>query len=137
VCHSAALLGQGDLAHAFRGLEHAAADRLDVVLAAIILDHVGDGLGHRLSGHDVAGENLGELCLVFRLQQRVDGTCGAANAFLGAKTVNGLPFAFKRRNQPRSLDRSDERSVILGVDRVLNYVLFSYIAAPPTFGLAP
>src|SRR5438876_5713969 len=52
--------------------QRAAADRLDLMRAAIGLGHLGDVGGHGLCGDDVAGENPGQAILVLGLEQRLD-----------------------------------------------------------------
>ena len=106
------------------GLQRAATDSLNRVAATVIGDHLGNGGRHGFGRHDVAGQHLGQLFLVLRLQQRVDGA--------GRQGIEGgidrsedreRTGAGQGLDQAGSLDGSDQRRVILGVDGILDNVL--------------
>ncbi len=90
-------------------------------------------LGGVGAGDDVAGQDLRQVCLVFRLDQRIDSPGGqlGEGLIVGGEDGKGA-FAVERINQSCSLDRGNERRVILGVDGVFDDGFVGYMAAPPT-----
>ncbi len=78
-------------------------------------------LGGVGAGDDVAGQDLRQVCLVFRVDQRIDSPGGqlGEGLIVGGEDGKGA-FAVERINQSGSLDRGNERRVILGVDGVFD-----------------
>ena len=103
--------------------QHAAADGLDLVGAAIFLDHFLDNRSRRVGRDDVAGQDLDELSLVLRLEQIVDRALRQFGEGLIGRRENGeRPLPFQRLDEAGGLDRRDKRRVVLGVDGVLDDV---------------
>ncbi len=57
------------------GLQGAASQDRNRVLAAVVLDHALHRFGHHGLADDVEGQDIGQGVLVFRLHQRVNGAC--------------------------------------------------------------
>jgi hypothetical protein len=76
--------------------------------------HRGDLLGGDPARNDVVGEDLVEHCLVFRLDEILNGPCGQlCKRFIRRRKDSEWPFARKGVDQPARLDGGDERGVIL------------------------
>ena len=122
--YPALFIGQDDgLAHG-RGLERAAADGLENGGAVAGLHGFPDVFAGHFAGDHVVRQNLPERVLVFRLERRVN----RASWELGESSIrwrkNGeRAGALQRFNEPRGLDRGDQRRVIRGIDGVGDDVL--------------
>ena len=102
--HAALGVGQHDLAALGAGGQRVAGNGLDGMLAAILIDHAHQRRGIHLGRHDVVGQDLGELGLVLRLEQGLDGSRrqGSNAALVGANTVNG-PAPLSVSTRPAAL----------------------------------
>ena len=120
----ARFVGQRNFAAVHLGLKDAATDGLDRVGAAIVRNHLADGVRHGVGSDHMTGQNLDQLILVLWFEQRVDGAGGQCvegrvdrcENREGASALQGL-------DQPGGLDGGDQGRVILGVDGVLDDVL--------------
>jgi hypothetical protein len=105
-------------------LKLAAAERGHDVHAAVIVDHALDRIGHRIGADHVAGEDLRELLLGLRFQQRLDcAVAQHAERLVGGREHGERPLARERLDEIGGLDGGDEGLVIGGVHRVLDDVL--------------
>ena len=81
-------------------------------------------LRHRLGADDVAGQDLGELILVLRLEECLDRAGRQSlEGRIGRREHGERAGALQRLDQAGGLDGGDQRGVVLRVHRILDDVL--------------
>jgi hypothetical protein len=72
--------------------------------AAIIVHHLHDGVGHRVGGDHMAGQHLGQLILVLRLQKGIDRAVRQrGKGCVGRREHGKRTFARQRFNEAAAL----------------------------------
>ncbi len=89
---------------------------------AAVLAGIGQKLGRTVAARDdVVGQDPGQLCLVFRLDQCIDSACRQLfEGRIGGRENSEGPGPVEGVDQAGCFDRCNQRGVILGIDGVLD-----------------
>jgi hypothetical protein len=117
-------VGQHDLAALGAGGQRVAGNGLDGMFAAILVDHGHQRRGIHFGRHDVVGQDPGELGLVLRLEQGLDGSRRqGCERRVGRREYRERTGTLERVDQTRRLDGGNERRVILRIHGIVDDVL--------------